>query len=177
MDASSAVTVDMMQKMVEFVKASLKQYNFSNEHTNAYLMIFGREHKLLIKIGNKEDLNVLRRTLKNLMPMGGLKNIGGVLSAYNAMDLRQDAKKVVVLLTSGRDFSSEDVSVIGSALKKEVKVFAISVGLIHDVTTLKKFAKTDHIHQISHINDLPDVYGLLEEAIGISQGMHSLRLV
>jgi hypothetical protein len=84
-------------------------------------------------------------------PMGGLKNIGGVLSAYNAMDLRQDAKKVVVLLTSGRDFSSEDVSVIGSALKKDVKVFAISVGLIHDVTTLKKFAKIDHIHHTSHI--------------------------
>ena len=175
MDGSSSTPNGRFEKIKDFVKGSINLYDVSEGTAHVGLAIFGNKLKTVMSLN--KNVSTVKSSIDRIVKLGGVKDIASVLNDIRSELFqfnRNDAKKVIVLVLSGKNVKSanNDLEKKAKLLRRDgINLFVVAIGDDVDQTELVALAgKNENIYQVNNDNDIPDGLGGLERFIGSLTG-------
>ena len=162
--------------MKESALAALKSYDISPSQSRVGLVTFGEEAYIYLKLKDGSSYDTIRMTLDALPRVGGERKLQKVLQRLYTFGFaggRAEAKKVLMLYTTGKPSKSEtEISVIGNNFKEDgIGIITIGVGNgISQDDFINISGHTSQIIIIDHHDHLVDIIGDIEQVVGGTVG-------
>ena len=174
-DSSRRVDADMYKRMKNLVKASLKSYDISPSDTRASVVGFGAQATVALPLSEGTDTGSIETALDSLNKIGGPRRMNKALRLIrsnifaNPVNARPNAKKVVILLTTGKnsgDGTGELPSVASDLRSEGVEVIAVVIGKDKDPDEINAITgKSGNAVYVDDMSKLPLAFGTLEAKV------------
>ncbi|XP_078269588.1 von Willebrand factor A domain-containing protein 2 [Rhinoraja longicauda] len=159
LDASSGVGKDNFDKVKDFMKTSIMQFEINPDVTQVGLVIYGSSSRTIFGLDTL-DSNTNHQKAISLAPyLGGTASTGSVLlHIYDeVMSIRKGARpgvnKVVVVLTDGA--STDDAAVPARTLRNNgITVFAVGIGDAQKESLLRIAGSANYMITVPSYEDL-----------------------
>lgn len=171
-DSSRRIDEDMFNKMKQMVKASLKSYRISPVDTRAAVVVFGGDSRIELSLNEGTNLSKVESAIDGLTRIGGPRRMNKALRKIssdvisNPLNRRENAKKIVILLTTGKnsgDGTGELPSVALDLRSKGVEVIALVIGKEKDPKEIDTITgRNGNAVYVDDITKLPLSIGILE---------------
>ena len=134
-DSSAFVSKDILDKLKDFVRYNLKAFNdLSKDAIVIELLHFGSTVQQLVDTEKKSSMFLVDSLLKNVIPIGGHRNIGNVFNyVKNKYSDRNDdslnRKKILVVMTTGSTIPQDKLTMkrlVDSVLNLGVQIIVVS---------------------------------------------------
>ena len=179
-DGSDTVGQKLLDKIKAFLGAILKSYNVSQPKTHVSLLLYGDNPVKSLELKEGTDPEVVRRVLSNMQGTGGKRRIDKVLR-FLGSDIfgvlgtsRQEAKKILILVTTGKQATEGRVDLprVAQALRSRgINILVVSVGKDRDKEELLAMAGLKkNIILIDSDEKLPTAVALVEGKVGQNLG-------
>lgn len=161
MDSSSAVPLVDYKKEKVFVKYLARYLNVSPGNSRAALITYGNRAAEVVGFDLNRPLSNFEAAVDRAPFAGGDRRIDRSLDKTSQImaDARPTVRRIVVLLTSGKQASASGSKTPGEAaiplLKGGVYIYIVAVSLKPDVSELRPVVQeSSHIFRMSSFDDL-----------------------
>ena len=165
----------MFRRMKKLAKATLRSFKFSPSDSRGAIVGFGSQPQLASNLYEGTDARTIESTIDRLTRIGGIKGLNRVLRMIrtdifaNPLNKASNAKRVVMLLTTGKNIIDSAGELERSALELRSQGVEVIPVVIGKETDQKKFdAITGKSTTPIYVNDatnLPLSLGPLEAKI------------
>ena len=165
----------MFNKMKDFVQTSLKSFAISPLETHVGIVQYGDRAEIMIKPNDGISLSKLDDVTRKLSRIGGARRMNKALRLVNSEiygkpgETRPNAKKVVILLTTGKnsgDGSGELPRVARQLRDEGVEIVVVVVGKDADPSEIDAITgKKGSSIAVEDPNSLKEAVGQLEEKL------------
>ena len=179
-DGSRRVDETMFNKMKDFVQTSLKSFTVSPLETHVGIVQYGDRAEIMIKPNDGISLSKLDDVTRKLSRIGGARRMNKALRLVNSEiygkpgETRPNAKKVVILLTTGKnsgDGSGELPRVARQLRDEGVEIVVVVVGKDADPSEIDAITgKKGGSIAVEDPNNLKEAVGQLEEKLNDVEG-------
>ena len=179
-DGSRRVDETMFNKMKDFVQKSLKSFVISPLETHVGIVQYGDRAEIMIKPNDGISLSKLDDVTRKLSRIGGSRRMNKALRLVNSEiygkpgETRPNAKKVVILLTTGKnsgDGSGELPRVARQLRDEGVEIVVVVVGKDADPSEIDAITgKKGGSITVEDPNNLKEAVGQLEEKLNDVKG-------
>lgn len=185
-DSSRRVDDGMHSKMKNMVKAGLKSYTISPSETRAAIVGFGSQANTAVNLYEGANLTELEASVENLKQIGGPRRMNKALQLVrsdiftNPLNSRSNSKKVVVLLTTGKNIGNSTGELPSAALglrSEGVEVIVIAIGKEKHPKEVEIITgKSENTIFVDGMDGLPISLGILEARVREAGGIFLLYL-
>ena len=180
-DSSSGVNDTMFRRMKKLVKATLGSFKFSPSDSRGAIVGFGSQPQLASNLYEGTDARTIESTIDRLTRIGGIKGMSRALRMIrtdifaNPLNKVSNAKKVVMLFTTGKNISDSAGELEKTALElrsEGVEVIPVVVGKGIDQKKLDAITgrSSNHVY-VNDARNLPLSLGPLEVKVREAGGM------
>ncbi|XP_069756092.1 von Willebrand factor A domain-containing protein 2 isoform X3 [Narcine bancroftii] len=159
LDASSGVGKDNFDKVKDFMKTVIMQFEINRDVTQVGLVVYGSSSRTIFVLDTFDSGINLQKAIAIAPYLGGTASTGrALLHIYdNVMTIRQGARpgvnKVVVVLTDGA--STDDAVVPAQTLRNNgITVFAAGIGDAQEESLLRIAGSTHYLMTVPSYEDL-----------------------
>ena len=161
MDSSAAVPLEDYKKEKEFVKYLARYLNVSPGNSRAALVTYGNRAAEVVGFDLNRPLSNFQAAVDRAPFAGGDRRIDQALDKTSQImaDARPTARKIVLLLTSGKQASASGSKTPGEAaiplLKGGVYSYVVAISLKLDISELRPLVQeSSHIFRMGSFDDL-----------------------
>ena len=161
MDSTSAVPLEDYKKEKEFVKYLARYLNVSPGNSRAALVTYGNRAAEVVGFDLNRPLSNFEAAVDRAPFAGGDRRIDRALDKTSQImaDARPTARKIVLLLTSGKQASASGSKTPGEAaiplLKGGVYSYVVAISLKPDISELRPVVQeSSHIFRMGSFDDL-----------------------
>ena len=179
-DGSRRVNSNMFNKMRDFIQLSLQSYVISEPETHVGIIQYGDRAEIMIKPKDGISVAALVSTIQKLSRIGGARRMNKALRLVNSeiysnpRESRSDAKRILVLLTTGKnsgDGSGELPRVARELRSEGVEIIPVVIGKDVDPTEIDAMSgEKGSSVSVEDANKLNEVIGQLEEKVNDAEG-------
>ncbi|XP_067858273.1 von Willebrand factor A domain-containing protein 2 [Heptranchias perlo] len=159
LDASAGVGKDNFDKVKDFMKSIIMQFEINRDVTQVGLVIYSSRSRTIFGLDAFDSGTNLQKAISLAPYFGGTASTGSVLLHIydDVMSIRQGARpgvnKVVVVLTDGA--STDDAAVPAQTLRNNgITVFAIGIGDAQKVSLLRIAGSANYMITVPSYEDL-----------------------
>ncbi|XP_055502877.1 von Willebrand factor A domain-containing protein 2 isoform X1 [Leucoraja erinacea] len=159
LDASSGVGKDNFDKVKDFMKTSIMQFEINPDVTQVGLVVYGSRSRTIFGLDTLDSNTNLQKAISLAPYLGGTASTGSVLlHIYDeVMSVRKGARpgvnKVVVVLTDGA--STDDAAVPARTLRNNgITVFAVGIGDAQKESLLRIAGSANYMITVPSYEDL-----------------------
>ena len=183
LDGSKDVDISTFNKMKEFTRGSLKEYNVSSSKARISVMIYGDKQKKNVDMKDGIYTSVVEQAIEDARRVGGERRL---IDALKFADMQMFEKttsssrdkaagKVLVLMMSGSDSQidkgNEMKMVLDELKKKKITLVVIGIGNKVKDEDLRKIGTDGNVVKVEDANDMKRALTPILDASGKAAGI------
>ena len=166
LDGSESLAKNGFEKIKEFVKTMINDYEISEIETHVGVVEFSDKTKVVLPLNRLFDAGLVKNEVQRIVPSGGKGTVTDEALRKSSEDVfavksggRPGASKVLIIVTDGKSTGKEPPKRAVKPLKeKGVRIYVVNIGEDTDKDELKDIVPTEkNIHPVKTPTEVPSV--------------------